>query len=56
MPNRVSEEELPVLESIINIRNRLQALKKDREHYIKSSAVIEIYEEVIIEFLGVLQN
>ncbi|CAB4434298.1 unnamed protein product [Rhizophagus irregularis] len=46
MPNRVSEEELPILESIINIRNRLQALKKDREHYIKSSAVTEIYDEV----------
>ncbi|GBC07720.1 hypothetical protein RclHR1_07650007 [Rhizophagus clarus] len=46
MPNRVSEEELPVLESIINIRNRLQALKKDRQHYIKSSTVTEIYDEV----------
>ncbi|CAB4477490.1 uncharacterized protein OCT59_013155 [Rhizophagus irregularis] len=46
MPNRVSEEELPILESIINIRNRLQALKKDRDHYIKSSAVTEIYDEV----------
>ncbi|CAB4434519.1 unnamed protein product [Rhizophagus irregularis] len=46
MPNRVSEEELPILESIINLRNRLQALKKDREHYIKSSAVTEIYDEV----------
>ena len=52
MQNRVPEEELPILEAIINIRNRLQALKKDRQNYIKSSTVTEIYDEVIIEFYG----
>ncbi|CAG8559406.1 17518_t:CDS:2, partial [Gigaspora rosea] len=37
---------LPILEALINIRNRLQALKQDRQNYIKVQAVTEIYDEV----------
>ena len=48
MPNQVPDEELSILEAIINIRNRLQALKKDRQNYIKSSTVSEIYDKVLI--------
>ncbi|CAJ0754750.1 7873_t:CDS:2, partial [Entrophospora sp. SA101] len=46
MSSRVPNEELPILEALICIRNRLHALKKDRANYIRASAVIEIYEEV----------
>ncbi|CAG8498423.1 28_t:CDS:2 [Funneliformis caledonium] len=46
MTNRVPDEELSILEAIIGIRNRLHALKKDRQTYIKSSTVTEIYDEV----------
>ncbi|CAG8689894.1 22628_t:CDS:2, partial [Dentiscutata erythropus] len=37
---------LPILEALINIRNRLHALKQDRQNYIKVQAVTEIYDEV----------
>ncbi|KAI0028676.1 hypothetical protein K488DRAFT_89503 [Vararia minispora EC-137] len=43
----VSQEELPILESVINIRNRLTALKKDRGEYIKASDVNTLYQAVI---------
>ena len=50
MSNRVPQEELPILEALINIRNRLQALKKDRHNYIKPSTVTEIHDEVFVNF------
>ncbi|KZV59758.1 hypothetical protein PENSPDRAFT_659937 [Peniophora sp. CONT] len=43
----VSQEELPILESVINIRNRLNLLKKDRGEYIKASDVNTLYQAVI---------
>ncbi|KAI0047227.1 hypothetical protein FA95DRAFT_1606238 [Auriscalpium vulgare] len=43
----VSQEELPILEAVINIRNRLTALKKDRGEYIKASDVNSLYQAVI---------
>ncbi|CAG8816604.1 46540_t:CDS:2 [Gigaspora margarita] len=46
MSTRVPNEELPILEALINIRNRLHALKQDRQNYIKVQAVTEIYDEV----------
>ncbi|TIC70162.1 hypothetical protein E3Q01_00051 [Wallemia mellicola] len=42
-----AKAELPILESLVNIRNRLTALKKDRKEYIKASDVQSIYSQVI---------
>ncbi|EPS92808.1 hypothetical protein FOMPIDRAFT_1081719, partial [Fomitopsis schrenkii] len=38
--------ELPILEAVINIRNRLTALKKDRGEYIKPSDVSALYQAI----------
>ncbi|KAJ7066150.1 hypothetical protein C8F01DRAFT_1122348 [Mycena amicta] len=43
----VPQEELPILESLINIRNRLTVLKKDRAEYIKASDVNSLYQSVV---------
>ncbi|TFK39948.1 hypothetical protein BDQ12DRAFT_681509 [Crucibulum laeve] len=43
----VPQEELPILEAVINIRNRLTALKKDRGEYIKASDVNQLYQAVV---------
>ncbi|CAL1714834.1 unnamed protein product [Somion occarium] len=43
----VTQEELPILEAIINIRNRLTALKKDRGEYIKASDVNQLYQQIV---------
>ncbi|KAJ3548517.1 hypothetical protein NM688_g5289 [Phlebia brevispora] len=43
----VAQEELPILESIINIRNRLTALKKNRGEYIKASDVYVLYQAIV---------
>ncbi|KAE8253864.1 hypothetical protein A4X13_0g3634 [Tilletia indica] len=40
-------EELPILEALINIRNRLTALKKDSSQYIRAQDVMQIYQQVI---------
>lgn len=43
----VAQEELPILEAVINIRNRLTALKKDRGEYIKASDVNQLYQAIV---------
>lgn len=43
----VPQEELPILESFINIRNCLTALKKNRAEYIKPSDVNSLYQAVV---------
>ncbi|OSX64248.1 hypothetical protein POSPLADRAFT_1179895 [Postia placenta MAD-698-R-SB12] len=43
----VAQEELPILEAVINIRNRLTALKKDRGEYIKPSDVNTLYQAIV---------
>ncbi|KIJ61966.1 hypothetical protein HYDPIDRAFT_176736 [Hydnomerulius pinastri MD-312] len=43
----VAQEELPILEAVINIRNRLTALKRDRAEYIKPSDVNALYQAVV---------
>lgn len=43
----VAQEELPILEAVINIRNRLTALKRDRAEFIKPSDVNALYQAVI---------
>ncbi|KIP09989.1 hypothetical protein PHLGIDRAFT_125824 [Phlebiopsis gigantea 11061_1 CR5-6] len=43
----VAQEELPILEAIINIRNRLTALKKNRGEYIKASDVNTLYQAIV---------
>ncbi|CAG8451368.1 6707_t:CDS:2 [Ambispora leptoticha] len=45
MPNRVPTEELPILETLINVRNRLQILKRDRDKYVNPADVTALYEE-----------
>ncbi|KAH9967362.1 hypothetical protein BC827DRAFT_1258444 [Russula dissimulans] len=47
MTTPVSQEELPILEAVISIRNRLTALKKDRGNFIKPSDVNSLYQAVI---------
>ncbi|KAH9992782.1 hypothetical protein BJV74DRAFT_918493 [Russula compacta] len=47
MTTPVSQEELPILEAVIGIRNRLTALKKDRGDFIKPSDVNSLYQAVI---------
>lgn len=43
----VPQEELPILEALVNIRNRLTALKKDRGEFIKASDVNSLYQAVV---------
>ncbi|PPQ91468.1 hypothetical protein CVT25_013725 [Psilocybe cyanescens] len=43
----VPQEELPILEALINIRNRLTALKKDRGEFIKASDVNQLHQAVV---------
>ncbi|KAG0659409.1 hypothetical protein C6P46_005186 [Rhodotorula mucilaginosa] len=43
----VPEDELPVLESLVHIRNRLTALKKDRTEYIRANDVLDIYASLM---------
>ncbi|KAH7914612.1 hypothetical protein BJ138DRAFT_1123378 [Hygrophoropsis aurantiaca] len=43
----VAQEELPILEAVINIRNRLTALKRDRGEFIKPSDVNALYQAVV---------
>ncbi|GAA5973512.1 hypothetical protein JCM21900_006155, partial [Sporobolomyces salmonicolor] len=45
----VPEEELPVLESLVHIRNRLTALKKDRTEYIRAKDVLDVYASLMTE-------
>ncbi|WVQ85227.1 hypothetical protein IAT38_007392 [Cryptococcus sp. DSM 104549] len=45
--NMVPQEELPVLESLITIRNRLTALKKDTTKFIRAPDVMPIYNSVV---------
>ncbi|KAG2011668.1 hypothetical protein CC2G_011759 [Coprinopsis cinerea AmutBmut pab1-1] len=47
MPEPVPQEELPILEALVNIRNRLTALKKDRGEFIKASDVNSLYQAVV---------
>ncbi|KAG5639079.1 hypothetical protein H0H81_007023 [Sphagnurus paluster] len=39
--------ELPILEAVINIRNRLTALKKNRAEFVKASDVNSLYQAVV---------
>jgi len=43
----VPQEELPILEAVIHIRNRLTALKKDRGNYVKAHDVLSLYQAVV---------
>lgn len=43
----VPESELPLLSSLVQIRVRLTALKKDRTEYVRAKDVFEIYREVL---------
>ncbi|KAF9531718.1 hypothetical protein CPB83DRAFT_848609 [Crepidotus variabilis] len=43
----VPQEELGILENVIQIRNRLTALKKDRGEFIKASDVNQLYQQVV---------
>ncbi len=43
----IPHEELPILEALINIRNRQTALKKDSSEFIRSQDVSQLYQQVI---------
>lgn len=38
--------EIPILESLITIRHKLSALKKDRETYPDANLIISLYKEI----------
>ena len=40
-------KEQPILDHILNIRDKLSLLKRDKSTYIKSHDVLALYEEVI---------
>ena len=40
-------EEEPILERLSSIKNRLEALKRDRSTHVKSCDVIPLYDELI---------
>ncbi|KAI7899411.1 uncharacterized protein BX663DRAFT_521650 [Cokeromyces recurvatus] len=42
MPNKVPNEELPVLERLLNIRARLSAVKRDRSSYLKMEDIMPL--------------
>jgi hypothetical protein len=43
----VPQAEQPILEKLIQLRQRLQLLNKDRTKYIKSQDVLEIYNSLV---------
>ncbi|EPQ28632.1 uncharacterized protein PFL1_03935 [Pseudozyma flocculosa PF-1] len=43
----IPQEELPILEALINIRNRLTALKKNSSEFIRSHDVQQLYQQAI---------
>lgn len=43
----VPQEELPILEAVTNIRNRLTALKKNRAEFIKAADVQNLYTAIV---------
>ncbi|GAA5926832.1 Cub1p [Sporobolomyces koalae] len=47
----VPESELPVLESLVHIRNRLTALKKDRTEYLRAKDVLDIYASLMTQVI-----
>ena len=47
MSSAIPHEELPIVEALVHIRNRLTALKKDSGEYIRPQDVIDIYKAVI---------
>ncbi|KAI9287188.1 hypothetical protein BC943DRAFT_319206 [Umbelopsis sp. AD052] len=45
MPDKVPPEELPILEAMVSIRNRLSALKRDRASYMRSKDIYPLWDE-----------
>ncbi|KAG0018869.1 hypothetical protein BGZ80_006627 [Entomortierella chlamydospora] len=45
-PDQVPIEEQPILESLVSIKHRLTAIKKDRSRFIKTSDVTGLYNEL----------
>lgn len=43
----VPESELPLLSTLVQVRVKLTALKKDRTEYVRAADVLEIYKEVL---------
>jgi hypothetical protein len=46
MPNGVPDEEVPMLDALVAIRNRMLAIKKDRWNSIKADDVYQLNAEV----------
>ena len=51
-------KEQPILDQVLNIRDKLSLLKRDRTTYIKSHDVLALYEEVIeqVHLLNVIRK
>ncbi|KAG2179235.1 hypothetical protein INT43_002085 [Umbelopsis isabellina] len=45
MPNKVPEAELPILETLVSIRNRLSAIKRDKASYMRSKDIYPLWNE-----------
>ncbi|OMJ28535.1 UPF0662 protein [Smittium culicis] len=53
--HKISDAEQLILESVISIRNRLAALRRDRQNFFKAEDVIKIYEDLAAQ-VQVLQK
>ena len=51
-------KEQPILDNILNIRDKLSLLKRDKSTYIKSYDVLALYEEVIeqVHLLNIIRK
>lgn len=49
LPAPLDPREVPVLESLMRLRDELTLLKQDRSSYIKSSDVMGIYDKVVAQ-------
>ncbi len=47
LPHPLDPREVPILESLLHIREELTVLKQDRSQYVKSSDVLPLYERVV---------
>jgi len=45
MPDKVPAEELPILENLVSIRNRLSAIKRDKASYMRSKDIYPLWNE-----------
>ncbi|KAI9311241.1 hypothetical protein BX666DRAFT_2032252 [Dichotomocladium elegans] len=58
MPSHVPPAELPILEQLLSVKNRLNALKRDRSSYLKTQDILPLQDETeeLMEKLAAARN